>query len=282
MIILYILLLAILSICALVVIYITAQHTFLFTYLYIDRTLNTLRDPERYPRISLWTYFNNYWPELFYQFGKFYLYPLKFFNINRNIYKNKTAVLLIHGYGRNQTDWLWLRKKIGELPIFTVNLHPDFAAIERITQNSIPTVIDRIKQKTNCEKIILVGHSMGGLVASYYSEYLDENDLISDIITIASPLHGTKISVMGYGENAKQMCPGSNFLTSLRHKIHHSSKNYYQIASQFENLLFPWDSALLPDTAEDCKLIIKFVPHLSLLHDIDVATQLKIWLNTIK
>lgn len=280
--ILYVLLLAIFCICASVAVYITAQHTFLFTYLYIDRSLNTLRDPERYPRISLWTYFNNYWPELFYQFGKFYLYPLKFFNISRNIGKNKTAVLLIHGYGRNQTDWLWLRKRIGDLPIFTVNLHPDFSAIEEITETSIPKAISIIQQKTACEKIVLVGHSMGGLVASYYSEYLDTQNLISDIITIASPLHGTKISVMGYGENAKQMCPGSSFLNNLRHKIHKSSKNYYQIASQFENLLFPWDSALLPDTTKNCKLIIKFVPHLSLLHDKDVAKQLKSWLNNIK
>lgn len=282
MIIIYILLLAILSIYGLIAIYITAQHTFLFTYLYIDRSLNTLRDPERYPRISLWVYFNNYWPELFYQFGKFYLYPFKFINLSRNTHKNKIAVLLIHGYGRNQTDWLWLRKQIGNLPIFTVNMHPDFAPIEQITKNSIPKTIAKIQHKTSCEKLVLIGHSMGGLVASYYSEYLDPKNLVTDVITIASPLHGTKISIMGYGENAKQMCPGSKFLSDLRHKIHHSAKNYYQIASQFENLLFPWDSALLPDTPDEGKLIIKLIPHLSLLHDKNVAAHLQTWLHKIQ
>lgn len=282
MIIFYIMLIVILTVCAVLVLYITAQHTFLFTYLYIDRSLHTLRDPERYPPISPWVYFNNYWLELFYQFGKFYLFPLKFLKLSCNVRKHKTAVLLIHGYSRNKTDWLWLRKQIGTLPIFTVNLSPSFASIEQITQNSIPQAIATIQNKIGCEKIILIGHSMGGLVASYYSEYLDTNNIISHIITIASPLHGTKISIMGYGQNAKQMCPGNSFLNHLRHKIHNSSKTYYQIATQFENLLFPWDSALLPDTTAECKFIRNFVPHLSLLHDKETAQKLKHWLTDIE
>lgn len=281
--ILYIFFWIILSVCALALIYTVFVHTFLFTYLYIDCQLRTWREPETYPPIAFGVFFKNYWRELWYVLGKIYLYPLKFVNINlpRGEASHKYAVLLLHGYGRCQTDWLWMRKQLQHLPVFTVNLQPTFARIEEITNFSLPHTIRNIRKLTGCEKIILIGHSMGGLVASYYREFLDHNQEISGVITIGTAFHGTKVAIVGVGANARQMCPGSQFLNLLRHKIQHHHQHYYQIATEFENLIFPWESSLLQDIAEDHKLVMHQVPHLSMLHDPQVAKQLNHWIDAI-
>ena len=54
--------------------------------------------------------------------------------------------------------------------------------------------VDAIKAKTNAKKVILVGHSMGGLAAREYiqSDYY-ENDVVN-IITIGTPHYGSDIS----------------------------------------------------------------------------------------
>jgi hypothetical protein len=77
------------------------------------------------------------------------------------------------------------------------------------------------------------------------------------------------------------MCPGSQFLNSLRHKIQHQHQNYFQISTQFENLVSPWESSVLPELAADHSLVLRTVPHLSMLHDPQVAGQLNRWLLEI-
>lgn len=261
-------------------------HIFTFLYLYIEYGLSNLKDSIEYPTIPLKLFLKKGCLELWYLLGKFVFYPIKFVNLSLNLdAKNSThssvAILLIHGYSRNQTDWLWFRKQIVELsyPIFTINLEPDLAAIDQITINSLPKKIATIKQQTSCDKLILIGHSMGGLVASYYSEYLDTDNMVDKLITIASPFYGTKISITAAGANAKQMLPESEFLRLLREKIARTHKKYYQIASKLDNIVFPWQSELLESVPKTQQVIMPLDPHLALLHSKEVVQQVKAWVT---
>jgi pimeloyl-ACP methyl ester carboxylesterase len=263
---------------------IIATHTFVFMYLYVEYNLGTIYDHESFPVIPIKRYFKDYWLELYYLLGKYYLLPLKW--VSLSVTKNRTsdvAILLVHGYCRNQSDWLWMRKKFNNIncPIFTVNLQPNLSSIENIANGSLPQKIAAIQQQTNCKKIILIGHSMGGLVASYYSEFLDPEKLITAVITIASPLYGTKISVSAQGDNAKEMCPESEFLLALRKRMHQSSHKYYQIGSKFDNIVFPWRSAFFEHATAQQQLLIPATTHLALLHSTVVAQQLNNWVKDI-
>lgn len=260
------------------------NQTFLFIYLYIEYNLGYIYQATDYPPIAISRYLKNYWIELFYVMGKYYLLPLKWCDLSIiNNRTSKTAILLIHGYCRNQSDWWWLRKQFNDnnCPIFTVNLEADFESIAELTRTSLPQKIADIQQQTNCTDIILVGHSMGGLVASYYNEFLDTTRMVRAIITIASPLHGSKVSVIGKGENAKQMLPQSKFLDALREKINNHPERYYQIATQLDNIVFPWRSTLLDGTPRSQQLVLPDAAHLSLLHSQEVAKQLNLWVKEI-
>lgn len=253
----------------------------LFSFLYIEYSIGSTYHPDEYKPVSLGLYFKNYWREIWYVLAKYFFIPYKWINLSINgNQKNNTAILLIHGYYRNQADWLWMRKQLKacNCPIFTINLKPDLGTIQEITLNSLPPKIAKIQQQTECKNIILIGHSMGGIVASYYSEFLDHENLIKTIITLGTPLFGTKVAAGGAGENAKQMLPGSKFLADLREKISKSQQKYYQICSKFDNLIFPWRSALL-DNNSNTQLILPFESHLGLLYSAEVATQLRAWVE---
>jgi triacylglycerol esterase/lipase EstA (alpha/beta hydrolase family) len=62
--------------------------------------------------------------------------------------------------------------------------------------------------------VILVGHSMGGLVARAYLQRHGESR-VAGLVTLGTPHQGSRLAHIGYGENARQMRPGSPWLQAL-------------------------------------------------------------------
>ncbi|HSX21037.1 MAG TPA: alpha/beta fold hydrolase, partial [Gammaproteobacteria bacterium] len=174
----------------------------IFGYLFVDYNLKALYKPQEYAHASAATYLRNYWLEVIYILSKFLLYPLQWVNLSLNTRsENDTAILLVHGYCRNQTDWLWMRKQLQSTgcPIFCVNLKPMLGPIQEIAATSLAPKIAKIKEQTKCKHIVLIAHSMGGLVCGYYSEFMDDQNLIKAVIGIGTPFYGTKIAIAGPG-----------------------------------------------------------------------------------
>jgi len=78
--------------------------------------------------------------------------------------------------------------------------------------------IDKIHLEKE-EKINIIAFSMGGLIASYYSKFID-NKKISKLITVATPFRGSHWATRFFSKrNAiKQMRPRSFFLKRLNKK----------------------------------------------------------------
>lgn len=66
------------------------------------------------------------------------------------------------------------------------------------------------------EDFILVGFSMGGIIARYYLQYLDETNRINYFFTIAAPHKGSYWAYLYPGKGTKQLRPNSNFLRDLK------------------------------------------------------------------
>lgn len=119
----------------------------------------------------------------------------------------------------------------------------------------------------------LVGFSMGGILAAYYNEYIARKPF-KKIITIASPLHGTYLAQGFPGENAMDMRRDSTVLKELRERMKQNvHTQYYHIASQDDNIVLPWDSALLSpkNTSNRRQFILTGYGHASLLRSESLA-----------
>jgi triacylglycerol lipase len=163
-------------------------------------------------------------------------------------------VLLIHGYICNSGYWhpfsqVLKRAKINH---FALDLEPVFGSIEAY----VPLVqrrVEAICAQTGSKKLILVGHSMGGLVArAYLRAYGPEQ--IAGIITLGTPHHGTGLANRGPGLNSRQMewKPGggagvcSAWLTDLNANENQAARALISsIFSSHDNIVAPQVSSYL-------------------------------------
>ncbi|MEY3182553.1 MAG: hypothetical protein RLZ35_538 [Pseudomonadota bacterium] len=228
--------------------------------------------------------------ELGCHFARAFLLPFSSFRANVHPISAEapvTPILLVHGYAQNQSDWFWFQyqlKQAGIGPVYTINLWNTMGGIESHAEK-LGKTLENIQAKHPNQAITLIGHSMGGLVSSYYTEYLNKGNVnIHKIITLGTPFYGTRLASLGIGLSVEQMAPNSAFLEALRAKIESASVPYYHLASQMDNMIVPWDSALMDPLKLESKNqhIIPDEGHVRLLISPQVFEQVKIWLGTVQ
>ena len=187
---------------------------------------------------------------------------------------NQIPILLIHGLYHNSSAWIEYRKQLNDAklgPIFTINLGNPFDSIDVYAQR-VRDMVANIQRITGLKDIVLIGHSMGGVVATKFAlEFATEETKVTDIITIGSPLKGTSIAkYFGWGKGVREMRKGSDYLTVLNDKILAQAKiNFFHIASETDALVPIWSS--LPQENENTKhLKISNIGHTALLLTSDV------------
>jgi triacylglycerol lipase len=127
----------------------------------------------------------------------------------------RLPLLLIHGYQCNRGVWLWIRRALERAGwcVATLNLEPVFNDIDGYAEQ-VERRIDEVCSATGTSQVILVGHSMGGLVARAYLRAFGRTR-VAKLITLGSPHHGSRLAHYGLGENARQMCPESAWLARI-------------------------------------------------------------------
>ena len=114
-------------------------------------------------------------------------------------------VLLVHGYGCNSGYWHFMSRALRHSDIghYTIDLEPVFAGIDQFVP-ALHARIEEICRQTGQQKLIIVGHSMGGLVAR---AYLRDHGAarVARVITLGTPHRGTGLARFGAGHNSRQM-----------------------------------------------------------------------------
>ncbi|MFB9241969.1 alpha/beta fold hydrolase [Massilia antarctica] len=114
-------------------------------------------------------------------------------------------VLLLHGYGCNSGYWAHLARHLDAARIShaSLDLEPMLAGID----DFVPLVrrgVEALCQATGAGRVIIVAHSMGGLVARAYLR--DHGSArVAHVFTLGTPHHGTVLAGKGVGLNASQM-----------------------------------------------------------------------------
>lgn len=153
----------------------------------------------------------------------------------------RPPLLLIHGYLCNRGYWWRLRSHLERAgwQVATISLRPAFGAVD----GNVPQVmqrIDEIRARTGSARVIVIGHSMGGLVARACLQRYGGAG-IAALITLGSPHHGSRLAVLGVGPNARQMLPGSPWLATITQPG--DAPPCVAIYSCHDNFVMPQDSA---------------------------------------
>jgi triacylglycerol lipase len=172
---------------------------------------------------------------------------------------NKPQVLFVHGYVCNRGMWWWLMRRLRwhGIRAQAVSLQPSFASIDTLAAQLHRDIEDCLRDSAS-ERLVLVTHSMGGLAAR---ACLKQHGAarVAKLITLACPHHGTRLAYLGPGRNAREMQPGSAWLTALAEGE--------AIPVPFINVWSAHDNFVAPQTSsriEGCQEIVEMgLGHLS-------------------
>jgi pimeloyl-ACP methyl ester carboxylesterase len=176
-------------------------------------------------------------------------------HIKRPSASGTVGVLLLHGSGFNRIEWLFGRAWLAcFLPRAAFSVHAiDYAGlmsnepahgIDTYAHGPVRKQMQALRRKTGISTWLLIGHSMGGLVARYYDDHLAAADGITIVpgITIASPWGGSPlIEHITDRDTApvryKQMRPGSRFLLRLRASAQKQRVRYATFGSDVDAMV---------------------------------------------
>lgn len=221
--------------------------------------------------------------ELIAVFFTFFFAPLSLMKDKWTGATNDKPILLIHGYCNYSSVWIYhiMRFLSADLgPIYTVDLGYPFDSIENYAEK-VKQKVEKIQKETGVKTVNLVGHSMGGLVASFYALNLQSEPSVEKIITLGTPFKGTKMAKLAMGECGRQMRIDSEFGKKLYEQVEKSKDiEFYHIAAGSDQIVVPYTSALVGEANDH--LIFDDLGHVALLFSPMVSREVVQWLTTKK
>lgn len=184
-----------------------------------------------------------------------------------------TPVLLVHGIGDQRSIFSGLATALRRDGFGVVHVL-DHQLLGTVSGN-VPTAaanlgrqVDRIRADTGQDRVHLVGHSVGGLIARYYVQRLGGHDRVDTVITLGTPHRGTLAAYLLPTPAAWQFRPNSDLLTELAQPVPACTTRFVAIWSDLDELVLPREHARLdhPDLAAENHRL-RNVGHLSLPAD---------------
>jgi triacylglycerol esterase/lipase EstA (alpha/beta hydrolase family) len=195
--------------------------------------------------------------------------------------KNGKPILLVHGYCNSSCVWTYIHQYLmshTSHPVYTIDLGYPFHSLRTYAQ-AVTKKVKEICQETGQENVILIGHSMGGVVSSLVA--MEHDSLIAAVFTIGSPIGGTYVAKIGVGANAREMERHSQLILELSKQLEAKSHvPFYHIATKTDQMVVPSSSGFRGITPER-EFIFEDIGHASLLFSPRVAGLLVHWLKDV-
>lgn len=158
-------------------------------------------------------------------------------------------VLLIHGYLHNTSPWGWFRSELQKSGMGSVNTvyYPSFCVGVLQASCYVQRKIDFLNNRGQFPDI-LIGHSVGGLVALEYALTYAPKDRIITVIALASPLEGTQLAKIAAGPIAEEILPHSPYLQSLHQRLKYAPHiRFLALSSAVDEIIRPPQNAIWID-----------------------------------
>jgi triacylglycerol esterase/lipase EstA (alpha/beta hydrolase family) len=174
----------------------------------------------------------------------------------------RRPIILLHGFMLTQTSWLLLGHRLRRRGIGPLYATTYFSLQSvRASAEQLAAFVDEVCARHGTERVDIIAHSMGGVVARYFIERLDGARRLGRLITIASPHKGTRMGRWGLVTGARDLIADSSLMGELA--APRAGLPYTSIWSRSDSIVLPQASSSIAPVGEDC--IFDDLGHLSLL-----------------
>lgn len=178
-----------------------------------------------------------------------------------------TPILLVHGIADNRSIFTMLRRGLRHRGFGTIASfnYSSLTGDLRTVADRLGAAVERLCEQTGYERVHVVGHSMGGIVARYYVQCLGGDDRVHTLVTLGSPHSGTAPARFLPYPLARELRPGSAVLTELAEPAPGCRTRFVGIWSDLDQLVIPKQSARIehPDLVAR-NVFVRGVGHMSL------------------
>ncbi len=170
-----------------------------------------------------------------------------------NVEAAGTPILLIHGMIDNRGIFAVLRRRLrrrGFGRVVALNYSPMTNDI-RAAARDLSGAVEELVARTGYERIHVVGHSLGGLIARYYVQRLGGDERVHTLVTLGTP-HGGSLPARLVPVNlCRQLTPGSEFYAELAEPAADCGTRFVAYWSDLDQMVIPHENGRLehPDLA---------------------------------
>ena len=165
----------------------------------------------------------------------------------RDVEAAHTPILLVHGMIDNRSIFTVLRRGLinrGFGRIETIN-YPVFTHDVRAAAARLGEEVERLVEETGYERLHVVGHSLGGLIARYYVTRLGGDRRVHTLVTLGTPHQGSYLAYAWNSSLLTQLRPGSALLTELAQPVHDCQTRFVAYWSDLDQVILPQRHAAL-------------------------------------
>ncbi|MEA3464777.1 MAG: alpha/beta hydrolase [Thermodesulfobacteriota bacterium] len=206
------------------------------------------------------------------------LYPIGWLPISTLCLRKQPSqtIVLLHGLFQNRACcfWLQLRLALHGHRVITLTM-PPWKQVESLSEQ-LDQTISRLRQNKNIQRIDLISHSMGGIIARNYIQRRGGAANIRTCITLGTPHSGSKMSSLAFTKLARTLIPNNTLLNQLNQKKWPENLPFTAIYSVTDNLVLPTDSG---HCSKANNIIIPLCGHMLLLYHPAVFNHLLVALN---
>lgn len=178
-----------------------------------------------------------------------------------------TPILLVHGMVDNRSVFTLLRRGLrrrGFGRVLSTNYSPVTNDV-RSAAEALAAQVEALVVETGYERIHVVGHSLGGLIARYYVQRLGGDERVHTLVTMGTPHGGTLPAYLWPAALCRQLRPGSDLYDELERPAPSCRTRFIAYWSDLDQMIVPKRNARLdhPDLAAR-NLLVRSSGHMSL------------------
>ena len=176
----------------------------------------------------------------------------------------QNPIILVHGYMMRGLVMYPIKRRLnkdGYKNVYLFTYSPPWLNIDDFSLQ-LKDKIEFVKKERGVEKVDLICHSMGGLVALNYINNLDGVKNVNRLIALGTPFGGSKLWSFSIGKCGKEMKPWSEFLKKL--SVPPAGIKTTVIYTTFDEMVIPYEFSKL-EGANNIRM--NYIGHVGLLFD---------------
>jgi pimeloyl-ACP methyl ester carboxylesterase len=160
------------------------------------------------------------------------------------------TIILVHGLYHNPSGWTLYRRWLKRAG-FT-NIYAWDRLLWKHTFNDLLQGFDvwvrEIARNLPDKPIVLIGHSLGGLIVRAYAQSPNAVENIAGVVTLGTPHQGTKIAVFGLGKACMDIHHRAPLIKRIEEAAVPENIPHLAVYSPIDNIVFPIEALKVPQS----------------------------------